>query len=240
MTYRISATTLEAYRLFLTEDWMDYDRLAAQLSGEREETDAMRRGTSLHEILEVPQADREAKFGYTGTKLVPQLELAPKEEDVGWGLTGEEEVPCYRHLGFVWDAASIDRIPASGGINEIKAELPITTGNGDAVLAARADKVLGLAVMDYKTTSNQFEAERYMQSVQWKIYCLAFSAHSFTYRVFEIRDGDVLTIKAAHALTCRPYPGMAEEVQRLAGDFIGFCLRNGFHRAIGAQPNKEQ
>jgi len=27
MTYRISATTLEAYRLFLSEDWMDYDRL---------------------------------------------------------------------------------------------------------------------------------------------------------------------------------------------------------------------
>ena len=108
------------------------------------------------------------------------------------------------------------------------------------MLVARADKVLGLAVMDYKTTSNQFEAERYMQSVQWKIYCLAFSAHSFTYRVFEIKDGDVLTIKAAHTLTCRPYPGMAEEVQRLAGDFIGFCLRNGFHRAIGAQPKKEQ
>ena len=43
MTYRISATTLESYRLFLTEDWMDYDRLAAQLGGEREETDVMRR-----------------------------------------------------------------------------------------------------------------------------------------------------------------------------------------------------
>ena len=239
MTYRISATTLEAYRLFLSEDWMDYDRLAAQLSGEREETDAMRRGTSLHEILETPQAERQARFGCIETKRVPYGTCGSTAEDMYYD-EDEEDIPCYRHLGFVWDAASIDRIPASGGINEIKAELPITTGNGDAVLVARADKVLGLAVMDYKTTSNQFEAERYMQSVQWKIYCLAFSAHSFTYRVFEIKDGDVLTIKAAHTLTCRPYPGMAEEVQRLAGDFIGFCLRNGFHRAIGAQPNKEQ
>ena len=197
---RISATTLEAYRLFLTEDWMDYDRLAAQLGGEREETDAMRRGTSLHQILEVPQKKRAVCFGKD----------------------------TYTHLGFVWDAAEVDAI-ASEGINEIKAEYPITP---DTILVAKADNIHGLAVTDYKTTTGPFSADKYLASVQWKIYCLAFDAQQFTYRVLEIKDGDIQHIKAEHALTCRPYPGMKEEIATLTADFITFCQEHGFTQAI--------
>ena len=68
--------------------------------------------------------------------------------------------------------------------------------------------------------------------MQWKIYCLAFDAQQFTYRVLEIKDGDIQHIKAEHALTCRPYPGMKEEIATLTADFITFCREHGFTQAI--------
>lgn len=234
---RISATTLEAYRLYLDDqaEWMTFERLAEQLRGEQKTTPEMTRGTSLHEILETPQAERKQKFGCTHTSDKQYGSYGNSAGDMYYDEEEGEEVECYMHLGHLWQSASVDAIHSSGGINEIKVEYPIETAYGDAVLVAKADKVLGLQVIDYKTTSNAFKADKYLNSVQWKIYCLAFGALGFTYRVFEIREkeGQPKTIKAAHTLKCFPYHGMKEDVQSLTDDFVDFCHQHGFYRAIG-------
>ena len=240
MNTRISATTLEAYRLYLSGvEWLDYDALAAQLRGERTATPPMTRGTSLHEILETPPEQRWAKFGSEHEITVISGCFGNSAADMDCDVD-EETVPCYTHLGHTWLAEEVDDIPTTEGVNEIKVEYPIQTAYGESVLVAKADKVNGLEITDYKTTTS-FDAEKYLASVQWKIYCLAFGATRFTYRVFEIKEkaGEPHHIRDSHELPCTPYPGMAEEVRELAEDFISFCLAHGFERAIGIKPQEK-
>lgn len=229
MTYRISATTLEAYRLYLTTEWMDFDRLAEQLRGKQETTPLMVRGTSLHEILEMPPEQRSARFGIT---------VSAADKNVGYPQSWTKR--AYKHLGWAWDADSVDAIQSDGGINEMKVTYDVETTHGIATLVAKADKVNGLHVIDYKTTANKFKAEKYLDSVQWRIYCLAFGANAFTYRVFELAGGneptlDPIAVKETHDLPCTPYLGMATDVHDLTEDFVGFCLHHGFKRAIGIE-----
>jgi hypothetical protein len=55
---RISATTLEAFRLYLTEDWMDEDALLDTIKGVFVPTPAMLAGRAYHSVLETPETYR--------------------------------------------------------------------------------------------------------------------------------------------------------------------------------------
>lgn len=208
MKFRISATTLEAYRFYLTDEkeYMSFERLKAQLLGLQETTPAMTRGTSLHELLELSYHDR--------------LRHA-------WQENGQW---YYRHLGHYWLKKEVDEIDYQNeGLNEIKTEYIFYDGEDEITLVAKADKVLAYEVLDYKTT-RQFEADKYLNSVQWKIYVLAFGSQRFTYRVFEIAEANSKRfhheIKEEHVLTCYPYPNIKEEVERLALNFIEFLKQH--------------
>ena len=52
---RISATMLESFRLWMTEDWMKEEDLIAKIKGEFAWTPAMRLGTANHACVERPQ-----------------------------------------------------------------------------------------------------------------------------------------------------------------------------------------
>lgn len=220
-TYRISTTAVESYRLFKNEDWFDFEKIKADLSKKSEQTDLMLRGSSLHEILECPPENRMMRFG-------------------SYSATG---APIYRHLNHSWSMADIDGIELTDeGKNEIKVEHFIEFPKFNVLLVAKVDKLNGYEITDYKTTESAFDADKYMDSIQWKIYCLIFGAKRFIYRIFELspfylnrNSGliDFWQIKDEHILECVPYLGMENEIRETIQDFVYFCLENGCEYSLG-------
>jgi hypothetical protein len=60
---RISTTTLESFRLFVEQDWMEEATLIATIKREVVPNEAMRLGTAFHAVLETPNAYR-VPFGF--------------------------------------------------------------------------------------------------------------------------------------------------------------------------------
>lgn len=202
---RLSATSLETYRLFKTGDWMDFDQLKEELEG-RKFTPIMLRGTSLHSVLESPKA------------------------------YAHPETDAYESHGFRWWAADIDRYVETfpkGGVHEVKAEVVIDTPtHGPVTVVGKADMLDGMMVREFKTTK-AFRAEKYMDSIQWRVYLMAFDALACIYTVFEVTDSDPVTIRGAHRLECKPYPAMKADIISLADEFISMCLQCGIYKPLG-------
>lgn len=216
--YRISTTNVEAFRLYLDDSdasaFMTLERLVEQLTTRQEATPLMKRGSSLHEILEFSPEERKQRFALN-----------------------YQNIDCYYHLDNFWDASSIDKLEnTAGGINEIKTELVIPYSKTEQItIVAKADKLLGYEVIDYKTTSH-FDIDKYSNSAQWKIYCWAFGAKRFIYRIFEIaeeRKTGILSIKDEHIFDLYPYQNMELEMKALIFHFVEFCKEQNIPQALG-------
>lgn len=75
-------------------------------------------------------------------------------------------------------------------IKELKGEMEVTTSVGPVTLVGVVDGMQGRIVTDYKLTS-YFDAERYMNSFQWKAYLMMFKANKFNYEVFTAKAPDI-------------------------------------------------
>lgn len=100
-------------------------------------------------------------------------------------------------------------------IRELKGEIQIATPVGPVTLVGKVDGMEGVTVIDQKLTE-RFDAERYLDSLQWRAYLEMFRARRFRYDVFVGRygkDHDV-TITEYHPLTFYAYPGMRADVEK--------------------------
>lgn len=103
-------------------------------------------------------------------------------------------------------------------IRELKGERVIQTPSGPVTLVGKVDGLNGLTVRDQKLTE-RFDAERYLDSLQWRAYLLMFGAREFVYDVFVGRySGRDVTITEYHPLTFYAYPGMQEDVEKAVRD----------------------
>lgn len=67
-------------------------------------------------------------------------------------------------------------------VRELKAEVVFETPSGPVTLVGKVDGIDG-AVHDQKLTES-FDAERYLDSLQWRAYLVMFGARTFIYDVF--------------------------------------------------------
>lgn len=99
-------------------------------------------------------------------------------------------------------------------IRELKAEHPLDTPSGRILLVGKVDAMDGLTVRDYKLTE-RFDAERYVDSLQWRAYLMMFGGNRFVYDVFQAGYADdLVTIYDYHELSFYPYPDMEKDVLR--------------------------
>jgi hypothetical protein len=99
-------------------------------------------------------------------------------------------------------------------IRELKTECPLETPSGRILLVGKVDAMDGLTVRDYKLTE-RFDAERYVDSLQWRAYLMMFGGNRFIYDVFQAGYADdLVTIYDYHALSFYPYPNMEKDVLR--------------------------
>ncbi len=105
---RCSATNLESFRLYLTEDWMEESALIASLKGEFVPTPAVKLGHAYHSVLEHPAAYRVGNgytcegFQFGDATMQPMLDLIDRR--------GVFEVKTTKQLGPITLVAQADQL----------------------------------------------------------------------------------------------------------------------------------
>lgn len=122
-------------------------------------------------------------------------------------------------MPFTFDFRPLERrelaLPA---IRELKAEVTYATPSGPVTLVGKVDSIHGRRIHDQKLTE-RWEAENYVDSLQWRAYLDMFNALAFTYDVFIGRyDGNRITIVDYHPVTFYTYPAIREDVQRAVNE----------------------
>ncbi len=191
---RISVTTLEAYRLFMDGDWMAEEDLIATIKGVSAKTDKIAVGNAFHSILEDPEKYRFDQEPFDYGYACGGLKF--------WGPTVEELLQ------------KIDR----RGIPELK-----TTRNyGGVTVVGKADHIVGTHIDEYKTTKN-FDADKYLESYQWRFLLDIFGAKSLMYHVASVSpsDEDVI-IRDIASMPVYPYPALHDDCCGLLVKFLGY------------------
>jgi hypothetical protein len=118
-------------------------------------------------------------------------------------------------------------------LREMQAAMPFETPLGTVTLIGHCDSTGGREVHDDKLTE-KWDAEKYVDSLQWRAYLLMFDASCFVYDVFvaryrrrndEIVPGQV-TVAEYHRLPFYAYPGMKRDVQRAVEELAAFMFRH--------------
>jgi len=111
-------------------------------------------------------------------------------------------------------------------VRELKAEVLFETPSGPVTLVGKVDGLHGISVHDQKLTE-RFDAERYLDSLQWRAYLSMFGAREFVYDVFVGRyDGRVVTINDYHRLPFYAYPEMRADVQKAVDDLAAVYMEH--------------
>jgi len=117
-------------------------------------------------------------------------------------------------MPWTFDFRPLDRrelaLPA---VRELKAEMVFQTTSGPVTLVGKVDGIHGRRIHDQKLTE-RWEAENYVDSLQWRAYLVMFKALAFTYDVFVGRyDGHRVTILDYHPVTFYTYPAIETDVR---------------------------
>lgn len=136
--------------------------------------------------------------------------------------------------GFTFSDATMDPMLTlidRRGVFEVKATKTI----GDVTLVAQADQLVGAHLYEFKTTS-QFAIDKYLDSIQWRIYALLFETVAITYRVATVDDhgNGVVELKSLDAFTVYPYTGLQADCADLIDRFVAYVTAkglDGFFRA---------
>lgn len=164
--------------------------------------------------------------------LVRQLRhLMPSTEamEAGTALHAAlEHAPAGDHKGFERDGflfsfdtdAEID-LPA---IREMKATRDYLVDDVVVTLVGKVDCLHGKRIDDHKFTA-RFDADRYMDSYQWRVYLEVFGADLFRWNIFEALESTPkhYLIRNVHKLEMHRYPGIAEDVERAVRAFVVFA-----------------
>lgn len=115
-------------------------------------------------------------------------------------------------------------------VRELKGEVEIDTQFGKVTLVGVVD-AMDTAIYDYKLTGG-FDAERLMDSYQWRCYLVMFGADKFVYRVFVgkqdhaeqplLNEPIAWTINEYHELPVYRYPCIEADVQRAVEEYAAF------------------
>jgi len=212
---RLSATLLDSYRLFKAGDGgfeivSVEDMISRVRKDPIEETHPMRMGNAFHAVAQEPDQ---------------YLEMY-------------NDAPVYVWNEITFDAEAVDK--AIADINEkqplveFKAEdLVIETDYGPARIVCQADALVGRDVYEYKTSLKPIrpeKLERFMESMQWRAYSLAFNASVVHYHIVELKllkGVDIWTVDNTHTLPLYPYPAMATDVAQVANELSRWIYTMG-------------
>ena len=112
-------------------------------------------------------------------------------------------------------------------IRELKAEQKIIVNDKAVTLVGVVDGIQGNCVFDHKTTASAFDAEKYLDTFQWRIYLELFQADIFQWNVFQWREDTKkpkrYIITDFHQLRAYRYPDMRKDIEHEIALFLDFA-----------------
>jgi hypothetical protein len=130
---------------------------------------------------------------------------------------GGGSVDVERVDGITFDFSGMTGTMPLASLRELKGEKLYETPSGLVTLVGKVDGLEGRTVRDQKLTEN-WEAEKYLDSLQWRAYLDMFGADAFVYDVFKRskhndNDPDMVEVKEYHPMTFYRYPKLADDVR---------------------------
>ena len=123
--------------------------------------------------------------------------------------------------GWTFDFTALDAEMAVPAVRELKAEVPFETPSGPVTLVGKVDGLDGTTVHDQKLTE-RWDAERYIDSLQWRAYLVMFGASEFVYDVFSARyAGRYVNVSAYDRVAFYSYPNIRRDVERAVAELAG-------------------
>lgn len=96
---------------------------------------------------------------------------------------------------------------------------------GDCDVVSKADHMLGLHLSEFKATFSSFDAQKYLDSYQWRFMADALQPSKITYHVFclsECEANGVIELKDIHSFNVYPYAAMHQDCASLVRDFTEY------------------
>lgn len=108
---------------------------------------------------------------------------------------------------------------------------------GDVDVVSKADHLLGARLSEFKTTLSSFNADKYLESCQWRFMADAFEPRSITYHVFCLSEATngVIDLKSIETLPLYPYPALHEDCCDLLGRFCSYVRARGLDSVLKAR-----
>lgn len=102
-------------------------------------------------------------------------------------------------------------------------EVPMSREYGQLLVKGRVDALQGHIVDEIKTTE-QFDADRYMKSYQWRFYLDIPDANQFNFHVFQMsqRKDKEYEVYGYHKLTQYRYNDLRRDCEDLAREYLQF------------------
>lgn len=169
--------------------------------------------------------DLRADLTYSSPK-TPQMEaggaMARALEDAQAGDLGIVE-----RDGWTFDFSGLDAEMALPETRELKGTALFATPSGPVTLSAKADAVGGIICRDAKLTE-RWDAEKYIDSLQWRSYCLVFGSPVFVYDIFVGRyKGRRVEVVEYHPLRFYTYPDVRRDVERAVAELAAVVREHG-------------
>jgi len=112
------------------------------------------------------------------------------------------------------------------GVYEAKA----TKQYDDCTVVACADQLVGAHLLEHKTTLSTFDAEKYLDSYQWRFMADIFQPRKITYHVFclyESAGNGVIELRSIETLPLYPYPELHADCCALVRQFRDYVISRG-------------
>ena len=96
---------------------------------------------------------------------------------------------------------------------------------GGIIVSGQVDAIEGTTIFDHKTTE-RFDAEKYLESWQWRYYLDIFSADRFVWNVWEMNELDepqAYGVHHLHKLEQFRYPDLHADCVALAQEYRDFA-----------------
>lgn len=211
---RISTTTLESFRLFMTpeQEWMSEDELIATISGQFVGNHKVWLGMAFGAVLEHP-----AQFRVDGGFRVENLRGCGETFALGDDVMG----PALR-------------LVEPGTVFEAKA----TKQYGRHEVVAKADQMVGAHLKETKATLGYFDFDKYAHSYQWRFMADIFEPTKITYHVFcldESEQNGVISLRGVESFDLYPYADCHHDCLDLVREFESFCEARGLVALLDAR-----
>lgn len=195
---RISATVLEAFRLYMEpeQDWMSKQALVDQICGKFVTRPEIEIGLAFGDIVRDPE-----KFRVRG------------------GFKARDY--CFDGADMAEPLAAI-QIP--GSTFEVKGHRVYD----DAVVVSKADQLLGARLREFKTTGYfDFEKYSQSLQWRFMVDALGPAFVEYLVFVVDDHENGVVGIKEAHQFRLYPYPELHADCERWVRDFRAFVDAEG-------------